>query len=77
VHELALDTRSPREAVRALCNTIDGFQEYLSVAHKDGIEFAIFRGLDDENITRSGLYEPAGGIVRIAAVPSGSKSGLL
>jgi predicted phage tail protein len=77
IHNLSLDTRSPREAILALSNTIPGFKSYLASAHKDGITFAVFRGRDGENISASKLSEPAGEVIRIAPINQGSKSGVL
>jgi len=77
IHRLALDTHSPREAVRALSVTVPGFERHVATAIQHGLAFAVFRGEDDENIGESRLDEPAGQRIRIAQVPMGSKSGAL
>jgi predicted phage tail protein len=73
---LHLDTKTPAEAIRALCSILPGFKKYLSEAHKRGIEFAVFRGKGrGENINRAQLEEPAGQAIRIVPVLKGSKNG--
>lgn len=72
---LHLDTKSPREAVRAMCNVVPGFREYLEGAHERGVEFAVFRGNGsrEENLNLEHFDQPAGGVIRIAPVVRGSK----
>lgn len=72
---LHLNGKSPREAIRALCVTLDGFRKYLTDAEARGIEFAVWRGRgpSEENIGVAQLYEPAGDVIRIAAVTAGAK----
>lgn len=77
---LHLDTKSPREAVRAMCNVVPGFREYLEGAHERGVVFAVFRGKgsNEENIGLEHFEQPAGSVIRIAPVVRGSKqAGLL
>lgn len=77
VFMLHLDTKTPAEAIRALCAMVDGFREYLMNAKDRGIEFAVWRGsgAGAENIGREQLQEPAGSVIRIAPVVAGSKNG--
>lgn len=75
--QLHLDTHSPAEAIRALCAVIEGFKDYLLNAQRRGIEFAVWRGRGSkaENIGAEQLREPAGGVIRIAPIHAGAKSG--
>lgn len=72
---LHLDTKSPREAVRALCNVVPGFREYLETGHERGVDFAVFRGTgaSEENLNLEHFDQPAGGVIRISPVVRGSK----
>lgn len=74
---LHLETRTPAEAIRALCATVAGFHDYLFAARGRGIEFAVWRGRGAyaENIGYGQLREPAGDTIRIAPVPMGAKNG--
>jgi len=74
---LHLETRTPAEAIRALCATVAGFRDYLFSARGRGIEFAVWRGRGGtaENIGYGQLREPAGDTIRIAPVHLGSKNG--
>lgn len=79
-HLLHLDSQTPREAIRALRAILPGFEQFLLDADAKGIPFAIWRGAQKatENIGVRGLYEPAGGALRMATVPAGAKkAGLL
>lgn len=75
--KLHLDTKTPAEAIQALCIMLDGFRAYLLGAADRGIEFAVWRGRGEyaENIGASQLREPAGDVIRIAPVHVGAKSG--
>ncbi|QLY50298.1 tail assembly protein [Citrobacter freundii] len=70
VHKLAVQTSA--EAVKALCINLDGLEQYLYNAKKNGMTFAVFRGkrnigLDDyKNL--SGETD-----IRIAPVMEGAK----
>lgn len=72
-----LETKTPAEAIRALCAVVAGFREYLANASSRGIEFALWRGQGGsaENIGVESLREPAGGTIRIAPVHAGAKNG--
>nr|ADV36465.1 putative phage tail assembly protein [Edwardsiella phage eiDWF] len=62
------------EAVKALCVTLDGFEEYLLHAKKNGMTFAVFRGR--KNIGAEELHDGIGNDeIRIAPVIEGSKKG--
>lgn len=75
--KLHLETKTPSEAIRALCAVVSGFREYLANASSRGIEFALWRGkgTSEENIGVRNLREPAGGAIRIAPVHAGAKNG--
>ncbi|NII53593.1 tail assembly protein [Luteibacter sp. SG786] len=74
---LHLDTKTPAEAIQALCAMLDGFRAYLLGAADRGIEFAVWRGRGEhaENLTVDQLREPAGSVIRIAPVHAGAKNG--
>lgn len=74
---LYLDTKTPAEAIQALCVMLDGFRAYLLGAADRGIEFAVWRGRGEhaENIGAEQLREPAGNVIRIAPVHVGAKNG--
>ncbi|AHG23421.1 putative tail assembly protein [Edwardsiella phage eiAU-183] len=72
VHRRAVSTTT--EAVKALCVTLDGFEEYLLHAKKNGMTFAVFRGR--KNIGAEELHDGIGNDeIRIAPVIEGSKKG--
>ncbi|NID06662.1 tail assembly protein [Luteibacter jiangsuensis] len=75
--KLHLDTKTPAEAIQALCIMIDGFRAYLLGAADRGVEFAVWRGRGEhaENIGVEQLREPAGSVIRIAPVHVGAKNG--
>lgn len=68
---------SAKEAVRALCCTINGFEQYLNTSKQRGLTFAVFRG--KKNIGKGDLGFPLSGeVLRILPVIIGSKkAGLL
>lgn len=73
VHKLAV--KSPAEAIKALCVTINGFEKYLRDSEKNNLEFAVFNG--KENIVEEKLHFQGNKDIRIAPIISGSKrSGL-
>lgn len=73
-----LDTKSPREAFRALAATVPGFRAFILGAQAKGLGFAVWRGRGEqaENLSESQLDEPAGDVVRIAPMLLGAKSGV-
>ena len=72
VHKLAVN--SPAEAIRALGVLYPGFNAFLSSAQSKGLEFAVFIG--KSNIDVSQLRDPPGkDDIRIAPIPIGRKGG--
>lgn len=70
VHKLAVQTSA--EAVKALCVNLDGLEDYLMNAKKNGMTFAVFRG--KRNIGVDDFKELGGDSdIRIAPVMEGSK----
>lgn len=49
--EFRLDVENTREAMRALCVQIPGFEHFMLHAHEQGLEFAVFQ--DKQNIGES------------------------
>ena len=71
VFRLALDTRSPAEAIRALCRLLPGFERELATSRDRGIAYALFRGT--ENIGVDQLAAASRADIRIAPVLVGAK----
>ncbi|MDR3386808.1 MAG: tail assembly protein [Rudaea sp.] len=70
VHRLAV--ASTREAVRALCVTVPGFEKFMMNARDNGLTFAVFCGR--KNLDEGDLQHPVGADeIRIAPVLVGSK----
>ncbi|MFO3950597.1 tail assembly protein [Enterobacter hormaechei] len=70
VHKLAVQTSA--EAVKALCINLDGLEQYLYDAKKNGMTFAVFRG--KRNIGLDDYKGLAGDSdIRIAPVMEGAK----
>ena len=66
--------RTTSEAVRALCCTITGFEQFLNTSKSRGLTFAVFRG--KKNIGEDDLGFPVtGDVIRIMPVVIGSKRG--
>lgn len=64
--------RNTKEAIRALCCTIDGFERYLNESEKKGFTYAVFK--NDKNIGEDDLAFPISGEeIRIIPVLIGSK----
>ncbi|HEJ1049956.1 tail assembly protein [Morganella morganii] len=71
-HQRLISTTS--EAVRALCCTIPGFEQFLNTSKSRGLTFAVFRG--KKNIGEDDLGFPVtGDVIRIIPVVIGSKRG--
>lgn len=51
--EFRLEVENTREAMRALCVQIPGFEHFMLHAHEQGLEFAVFQ--DDQNISETEL----------------------
>lgn len=51
--EFRLDVENTREAMRALCVQVPGFEHFMLHAHEQGLEFAVFQ--DKQNISEAEL----------------------
>lgn len=51
--EFRLDVENTREAMRALCVQVPGFEHFMLHAHEQGLEFAVFQ--DKQNISETEL----------------------
>lgn len=51
--EFRLDVENTREAMRALCVQVQGFEHFMLHAHEQGLEFAVFQ--DKQNIGETEL----------------------
>lgn len=72
--EYRLAVNSTREAMRALCVLVPGFEAYMMNAKDKGMAFSVFIG--KENIKEDRLEYPVGDEpIRIAPVMMGSKRG--
>lgn len=61
-------------AIRALCQMIPGFQEYLNTSKDRGLGYAVFA--DKENLSEQALHLPVGAAdIRIAPIILGSGRG--
>nr|WP_216669050.1 tail assembly protein [Paraburkholderia xenovorans] len=70
-HRIAVS--STREAIRALCVVVPGFEKFLMNAKDNGLTFAVFAGR--RNLDEKELEYPVGSEeIRIAPVLMGSKS---
>ncbi|CAK8740324.1 hypothetical protein SODG_007566 [Sodalis praecaptivus] len=63
-----------KEALRALCVTLPGFEKYMSNAHHDGIRFAFFNGEENIGIAQFEMSKGDRDIV-IMPVIEGAKGG--
>lgn len=71
-HQRLISTTS--EAIRALCCTIPGFEQFLNTSKSRGLTYAVFRG--KKNIGEDDLGFPVtGDVIRIIPVVIGSKRG--
>lgn len=69
-----LDVTSPREAVRALCCVVPGFESYLVKSEEQGLCFGVF--VNGANIGEGQLADASGrSVITIEAIPTGSKRG--
>lgn len=72
VHHMAVET--PREAIRALCVVIPGFERFLNTSRKRGLTYAVFSG--KRNLSHDELeMDNSAADIRIAPVIIGSKTG--
>lgn len=70
--EHRLSVSSVREAVRALCIMIPGFERWLETSHERGVAYTVFNGtknIDQADLKLNGVHD----VVRIAPVIIGSK----
>ncbi|MER5035489.1 tail assembly protein [Morganella morganii] len=71
-HQRLISTTS--EAIRALCCTIPGFEQFLNTSRSRGLTYALFRG--KKNIGEDDLGFPAtDDVIKIIPVVIGSKRG--
>lgn len=69
-----ISVKTSREAVKAMCVRIPGFEKYFSEAHLNGVRFAFFvngRNIGMDRIDMSSANSP----IRIMPVAEGSKNG--
>ena len=71
--EFELAVKSPREAARALCKVVPGFEKFMKEAEAKGIVFAIFNG--KRNVGEQELDLGAKAEILIATVTGGRKQG--
>ncbi|HDU8554524.1 TPA: tail assembly protein [Morganella morganii] len=62
------------EAVRALCCTISGFEQFLNTSKSRGLTYAVFRGKKNIGVDDLG-FPVTGDVIRIMPVVIGSKRG--
>lgn len=66
-----LAVRTPREAIKALCVQLPGFERFLANASSKGLEFAVYS--DKRNVGEAELDFQARDEIRIVPVVAGSK----
>ncbi|MEG6466315.1 tail assembly protein [Enterobacter bugandensis] len=72
--EFKLSVASPKEAVRALCVIVPGFERFLNTSKQRGLTYAVFSGkrnLNDDDLS----MDQSTADIRIAPVIIGSKRG--
>ncbi|WP_395277696.1 tail assembly protein [Enterobacter bugandensis] len=72
--EFKLSVASPKEAVRALCVILPGFERFLNTSKQRGLNYAVFSGkrnLNDDELS----MDQSTADIRIAPVILGSKRG--
>jgi len=72
--EFKLSVASPKEAVRALCVILPGFERFLNTSKQRGLTYAVFSGkrnLNDDDLS----MDQSTADIRIAPVILGSKRG--
>ncbi|HCM61794.1 MAG TPA: phage tail protein, partial [Morganella sp. (in: Bacteria)] len=60
------------EAIRALCCTVPGFEQFLNTSKSRGLTFAVFRGKKNIGVDDFG-FPVTGDVIRIVPVVIGSK----
>ncbi|HAE76663.1 tail assembly protein [Morganella morganii] len=71
-HQRLVSTTS--EAVRALCCTISGFEQFLNTSKSRGLTYAVFRGKKNIGVDDLG-FPVTDDVIRIVPVVIGSKRG--
>ncbi|CAK8739117.1 hypothetical protein SODG_005139 [Sodalis praecaptivus] len=66
-----------KEALRALCVTLPGFEKYMSNAHHDGIRFAFFNGEENIGIAQFEMSKGDRDIVIMPVIEGAKGGGLL
>lgn len=72
--EFQLSVTSPKEAIRALCVIVPGFERFLNTSKQRGLTYAVFSGkrnLNDDELS----MDQSSADIRIAPVILGSKRG--
>jgi len=72
--EFQLSVASPKEAIRALCVIVPGFERFLNTSKQRGLTYAVFSGkrnLNDDELS----MDQSTADIRIAPVILGSKRG--
>lgn len=72
--EFQLSVASPKEAIRALCVIVPGFERFLNTSKQRGLTYAVFSGkrnLNDDELS----MDQSSADIRIAPVILGSKRG--
>ncbi|WP_234424079.1 tail assembly protein [Enterobacter bugandensis] len=72
--EFKLSVASPKEAVRALCVILPGFERFLNTSKQRGLTYAVFSGKRNLNDNELSMDQSTADI-RIAPVILGSKRG--
>lgn len=67
--------RTTKEAIRALCCTLPGFEKFMNTSKQRGLTFTVFKGKKDLGVDDLG-YPVTGETIRIMPVIIGSKRGL-
>lgn len=71
-HQRLVSTTS--EAVRALCCTITGFEQFLNISKSRGLTYAVFRGKKNIGVDDLG-FPVTDDVIRVVPVVIGSKRG--
>ena len=72
--EFQLSVASPKEAIRALCVIVPGFERFLNTSKQRGLTYAVFSG--KRNLNNDELVmDQSSADIRIAPVIVGSKRG--
>ncbi|HFK5807495.1 TPA: tail assembly protein [Enterobacter bugandensis] len=72
--EFKLSVASPKEAIRALCVIVPGFERFLNTSKQRGLTYAVFSGKRNLNDDELSMNQSTADI-RIAPVILGSKRG--